>query len=138
MLMHYWVRRENGQIVAMQRNGVCPDHGWERIDPREASSVARMLDDGTGRSRWVIVPIHEIDYHALLGDGWKEFVFEPTTAQRERCKVNHGGRTLEQVAAGEGLRWEEIVAILTDQPWRRLIPMRAFTVARDWPLSVPQ
>lgn len=134
MLMHYWVRRENGQIVAMQRNGVCPDHGWERINPLDAPSTARLLNDES----WVIMPIHEIDYHALLGDGWREFAFQPTPAQRERCKTNHGGRTLEQVAAAEGLRWEELVAVLTDQPWRRLIPMRAFTVARDWPLSVPQ
>jgi hypothetical protein len=133
MLVHYWVRRrEDGAVLDMQRNAVCPEHGWERVDPKLAAEIAQGLEG------WVVMPIHEIDYHALLGDGWRRFPFKPTTAQRERCKVNHGGRTLEQVAAAEGLRWEEIVAILTDQPWRRLIPMRAFTVARDWPLSVPQ
>lgn len=138
MQVHYWVHREDGKITRMQRNSFRPDEGWERIPPQDAPSVARMLDDGSGRTSWVIMPIHEIDYHALLGDGWREFVFEPTEEQRQQCRVNHGGRELEDIAAKEGLRWEEIVAILTCQPWRRLIPMRAFTTARDWPLSVPR
>lgn len=137
MLVHYWVFKEGDKTVAMRRQPEAPAPGWERIDPKDASATAKTLDDLSGRSRWVIMPIHEIDYHALLGDGWKEFVFEPTPAQQERCRINHG-RSLEEIAAKEGLRWEEIVAILTVQPWRRLIPMRAFTTARDWPLSVPQ
>jgi len=132
MQVHYWVYREDGKITRMQRNSFRPDEGWERIDPLDAPSAARLLNDES----WVIVPIHEIDYHALLGDGWKEFAFQPTPAQRERCRINHQGRNLEDIR--EGLRWEELLAILNDQPWRRLVPMRAFTTVRDWPLSVPR
>lgn len=138
MQVRYWVFKDGDKTVALRRQATQPAPEWERLDPQEAPAVVRMLDDGSGRSRWVVVKIHEIDYHALLGDGWKEFAFEPTSAQRERCKTNHQGRSLEEVSAAEGFRWEELVAILTDQPWRRLVPMRAFTVARDWPLSVPQ
>lgn len=129
MLIHYWHDPATGDLVRAPHQ---PSPEYARVDHKQAAEIARGLEG------WVVMPIHEIDYHALLGDGWRQFPFKPTPAQRERCKVNHGGRTLEQVAASEGLRWEELVAVLTDQPWRRLIPMRAFTVARDWPLSVPQ
>ncbi len=135
MLMHYWA---NGPETILRRASTAPEfataigEGWHTVRPERAVEIARTLPG------WVVVPIHEIDYHALLGDGWKEFAFEPTEAQRERCRTNHQGRSLEEVSAAEGFRWEELVAILTDQPWRRLIPMRAFTVARDWPLSIPQ
>ena len=138
MQVHYWAYfdappfADSRSLIDLVRAPQSPSPEYEKVDPQRAAALAK------GRHGWVVVKIHEIDYHALLGDGWKDFAFKPTDAQRERCRTNHQGRSLEEVSAAEGFRWEELVAILTDQPWRRLVPMRTFTVARDWPLSVPQ
>lgn len=84
------------------------------------------------REGWVVVPINELDRGFLAGDGWSHFTFQPTEAQRYRC-VQNFGRPLEQIT--EGLQWSELWSILTDNMWRRIVPMRAFTTVIDWPKS---
>lgn len=130
MLMRYFAKYRNGKPVGFERQEMKPDADWVEIDIKEAVRIAPMFKG------WVVMAIHEIDRHALAGDGWSHFVWYATPEQRERAAINHSGQTLEQLSEGGGLRWEEIFAILTVNPWRRLILMRAFTCCRDWPKSV--
>lgn len=124
MLIRYY---HDGQNDVLVRGPGAPDAGdFREIDWREAMLLAR------NRPGWVVVPINEMDRGFLAGDGWSHFVFEPTQPQRMRCFANHG-RTLEEIP--EGLQWSEIWAVLIDGMWRRIVPMRAFTMCRDWPKS---
>lgn len=112
---------------ALARASAPPEDGdWEEITWQQALLIAR------GEEGWVVVPIHELDKGFLAGDGWSHFMFQPTEQQRFRCVQNHG-RPLEEIK--EGLMWSELWAVLTDNMWRRIVPMRAFTLCRDWPKS---
>lgn len=124
MLIKYYADFEAGELT---RSAEKPEHGnFEEITWKQALVIAR------GEEGWVVVPISELDRGFLAGDGWSHFMFQPTEAQRERCRANFG---VEIDDIPTGLQWSELWSILTDSMWRRIVPMRAFTLCRDWPKS---
>lgn len=127
MLMHYYYHAGTDALV---RAAERPE-GYEEVSHTQAATLASLKGNG-----WFCMPIHRDDVNALAGIGWEQFCWEPTAQQRHRATVIFGGQTLEQVADRGGCRWEELWAVLTDNPWRRLVVMRAFTMCRDWPKSL--
>jgi hypothetical protein len=130
MEMRYYYNPGSNVMVRCATN--TQPTGFTEVSPEQAARLASILANG-----WCCMPIQRDDINAISGIGWEHFCWEPTPEQQERAKANHGGRTLAQLAESGGLRWEEIWAILTNNPWRRLPVMRAFTMCRDWPKSLP-
>jgi hypothetical protein len=68
-----------------------------------------------GKSLVVLEAPDPFELTILKGDG-ETFLFFPTDADREQCKINHG-QSLERLNERGGLTWDELLAVLGHRKW---------------------